>query len=206
VPQDEVKHLSLPPTGVWARCHTAVPSGSPDLRTPSFSLRLLKRPLFVATDLYTTRHQPNYSHPFPLMDALTSTNLRHVTVGVVCLGLARYLYKNSRPKTTPLRGPSTWAPLGYAIELVRNQDLGKLYKSWIDEYGPVFQVPTVFGRKEVVISDPKALAHFFAKDTYSYRMTPAFAFAFKHFVCFESSFYYDLHAYRLLVWTEPFLG
>ncbi|KAG2341448.1 cytochrome P450 [Suillus weaverae] len=44
--------------------------------------------------------------------------------------------------------------------------------AWATEYGPVFKVPGVFGQSKVILWDPKAISHFFARDTWLYNQTP----------------------------------
>ncbi|KIL58929.1 hypothetical protein M378DRAFT_170017 [Amanita muscaria Koide BX008] len=39
---------------------------------------------------------------------------------------------------------------------------------WVSEYGHVFKVPTGLGASRIVISDPKAVAHIYANDSFGY--------------------------------------
>ncbi|KAG1893815.1 cytochrome P450 [Suillus fuscotomentosus] len=48
----------------------------------------------------------------------------------------------------------------------------ELYERWAKEYGPMYKVPGVFGQSMVVLWDPKAISHFFARDTWLYNQTP----------------------------------
>jgi hypothetical protein len=41
-------------------------------------------------------------------------------------------------------------------------------KEWIADYGLVFQVPWAMGSNQVVLCDPKAVAHFYARDSTVY--------------------------------------
>jgi len=46
---------------------------------------------------------------------------------------------------------------------------GSIYEQWANEYGLVFGVPTTLGgNKIVLLCDPKAIAHFYAKETWTY--------------------------------------
>nr|VWP00746.1 N/A [Ganoderma boninense] len=52
-----------------------------------------------------------------------------------------------------------------------NSDAGALYEAWIDEYGPVYRVPAPLGSTRVVLTDPKAIAHFYSVETWTYVQT-----------------------------------
>ena len=73
-----------------------------------------------------------------------------------------------RIKTTRLKGPpsASWI-FGAAKELVQG-DPAAMLEQWAKEYGPVFQVPTQFGRRRTVLTDPKSVAHFYSKETFVY--------------------------------------
>lgn len=43
-----------------------------------------------------------------------------------------------------------------------------LYEAWEVEYGSVFTIPWTPGQDRIVLADPKAVAHFFARDTLTY--------------------------------------
>ncbi|KAF8075772.1 cytochrome P450 [Lyophyllum atratum] len=85
--------------------------------------------------------------------------------------------------TTALRGPrsATWA-FGLSREiLATTNDHCLLFEAWARQYGSVFQVPSLFGGKEVVLCDAKAVAHYYARDTYTYRQTPVNRFVLERF-------------------------
>jgi hypothetical protein len=46
-----------------------------------------------------------------------------------------------------------------------------VYEDWAARYGPVFEVPLAFGRKKVVLTDPKALVHFYSSERAVYVKT-----------------------------------
>ena len=46
-----------------------------------------------------------------------------------------------------------------------------MYERWAEEYGPAYVVPGGFGSKRVVICDPRANAHFYARETFGYVQT-----------------------------------
>lgn len=46
-----------------------------------------------------------------------------------------------------------------------------MYERWAEKYGPAYVVPGGFGSKRVVICDPRANAHFYARETFGYVQT-----------------------------------
>ncbi|KAL5512215.1 hypothetical protein ACEPAG_3500 [Sanghuangporus baumii] len=73
-----------------------------------------------------------------------------------------------RFKTTKLKGPpsSSWI-FGVTKEVFKG-DAGELYEQWAKEYGPVYQIPTPLGGRRTILTDPKAVAHFYSKETFTY--------------------------------------
>lgn len=73
-----------------------------------------------------------------------------------------------RVKTTKMRGPpaSNWL-LGVSREVFQG-DSGALFESWSEEYGVAFQIPTALGSRRTVLFDPRAIAHFYSKETFGY--------------------------------------
>ena len=90
------------------------------------------------------------------------------------LGVAGWLlYKilataRLRLRTTRLNGPpaSSWM-LGLSREVFTG-DSGALCEEWMDKYGVVYQIPTPLGSRRTILCDPKAIAHFYSKETYVY--------------------------------------
>ncbi|KAF7331057.1 Cytochrome P450 [Mycena venus] len=65
-------------------------------------------------------------------------------------------------KTIQLRGPPpTSRILGLSGDILQSPDISLAYEDWAAQYGPVFEVPLAFGRKKIVLTDPKALIHFY---------------------------------------------
>ncbi|KAH7907168.1 cytochrome P450 [Hygrophoropsis aurantiaca] len=78
-----------------------------------------------------------------------------------------------RLRSTKLRGPPNQSfVFGLGKVLQRAEDPGAVYEQWAREYGPVYKVPSALGKTRVVLCDPKAIAHFFARETYTYVLTP----------------------------------
>ncbi|KAF8545928.1 cytochrome P450 [Imleria badia] len=71
-----------------------------------------------------------------------------------------------RLKTTALRGPSNPSLVwGVGKALLLSPDTGEVYEKWAEEYGGVYEVPLALGRRNIVLCDPKAIAHFFGGET-----------------------------------------
>ncbi|KIJ59411.1 hypothetical protein HYDPIDRAFT_162418 [Hydnomerulius pinastri MD-312] len=47
-----------------------------------------------------------------------------------------------------------------------------MYEAWAEEYGVVYQVPSTLGQRRIVLCDPRAIAHFYARETWTYVQTP----------------------------------
>jgi hypothetical protein len=110
------------------------------------------------------------------MDQLTKLD-------VALLGVATWLaYRlvttvRRRLHTTRLNGPPASSWLYGVSKEVFVGDSGTLYEGWMDEYGAVFQVPTVMGSRRTMLCDPRAIAHVYARETNIY-MKNSFAKAF----------------------------
>ncbi|KAG6876262.1 hypothetical protein C0993_004630 [Termitomyces sp. T159_Od127] len=75
-------------------------------------------------------------------------------------------------QTTSLRGPPSQSLLFGLTRIIReSDDASLLMEQWISHYGPVFRVPDVMGSSRVVVADPKAVTHFYAKETFGYVKT-----------------------------------
>ncbi|KAG1808924.1 cytochrome P450 [Suillus subaureus] len=78
-----------------------------------------------------------------------------------------------KQRTTPIRGPRSpgWV-FGFAKTVLDSTTTTELYERWASEYGPVYKVPGIFGQSKVILWDPKAISHFFARDTWLYNQVP----------------------------------
>ncbi|KAI6017137.1 cytochrome P450, partial [Pisolithus marmoratus] len=75
-------------------------------------------------------------------------------------------------KTTKLRGPPrTDLIFGAAKQILESQDEGAIYEAWAKEYGVAYEVPTTLGGKKIVLTDPRALAHHYARESWVYVQT-----------------------------------
>ncbi|KAG1814956.1 cytochrome P450 [Suillus variegatus] len=78
-----------------------------------------------------------------------------------------------RVKTTQLLGPPrTSLVYGVSRDLAISQDSGAIYERWATEYGVAYMIPSVLGGTRVVLCDPRAIAHFYARETWTYVQTP----------------------------------
>ncbi|KAH7913961.1 cytochrome P450 [Hygrophoropsis aurantiaca] len=78
-----------------------------------------------------------------------------------------------RLSTTQLKGPQNPSfALGVGKLLNDSPDAGAVYEQWAEEYGLVFKVASALGKTRIVLCDPKAIAHFYARETYGYVLTP----------------------------------
>ena len=99
--------------------------------------------------------------------------------------LLRWLRTSHRQlRTTQLRGPPSESFLyGVGKRILDADNSGAIYEAWVQEYGPVYAIPSTLGSKKIVLNDPKAIAHFYAKDTWSYIQTQAVRRGLANFVC-----------------------
>ncbi|KAG1818513.1 cytochrome P450 [Suillus subaureus] len=78
-----------------------------------------------------------------------------------------------RLKTTQLRGPPRTSFIyGVSHDLASSQDSGEMYERWATEYGVAYMIPSVLGQTRIVLCDPRAIAHFYARETWTYVQTP----------------------------------
>ncbi|KAJ8592594.1 cytochrome P450 [Rhizopogon salebrosus TDB-379] len=89
------------------------------------------------------------------------------------LYILRGYRKSQKQRTTRIQGPrsSDWV-FGFSKILLDSSIASQLYESWASEYGSVYRVPYALGDSRVVLWDPKAISHFFARDTWLYNQTP----------------------------------
>ncbi|KAH7925025.1 cytochrome P450 [Leucogyrophana mollusca] len=74
-----------------------------------------------------------------------------------------------RLRSTPIRGPPNPSfVFGAGQVLLKAEDPGAVYEKWVAEYGLVFKVPSALGKSRIVLFDPKAISHFYTKETYTY--------------------------------------
>ncbi|KAG1741245.1 cytochrome P450 [Suillus lakei] len=102
---------------------------------------------------------------------LTSSTTR-VSVLVLAFLYLLQVYRR-RQRMTRIRGPQSPSWLfGFAKTVTTTATITELYENWAIEYGPVYKLPHALGQSRVILWDPKAISHFFARDTWLYNQTP----------------------------------
>ncbi|KAG6333221.1 hypothetical protein ID866_5866 [Astraeus odoratus] len=77
-----------------------------------------------------------------------------------------------RRRTTRLLGPPrTEFIWGASKQLLASTDAASIYEAWANEYGPAYEVPTTLWGNKIVLCDPKAIAHYYSKETWTYILT-----------------------------------
>ncbi|KAG2098923.1 cytochrome P450 [Suillus discolor] len=106
-----------------------------------------------------------------LVSPLSGSTTR-IAVVILALFYPLQVYRRQQ-RTTHIRGPQSpgWV-FGFAKIMLDSTATTELYERWAKEYGPVYKVPGIFGQSRVVLWDPKAISHFFARDTWLYNQTP----------------------------------
>jgi hypothetical protein len=61
---------------------------------------------------------------------------------------------------------------GVSHDLTSSQDSGGMYERWAAEYGVAYMIPSILGQTRIVLCDPTAIAHFYARETWTYVQTP----------------------------------
>ncbi|CDO76372.1 hypothetical protein BN946_scf185011.g36 [Trametes cinnabarina] len=106
----------------------------------------------------------------PDVHAISASNALLVTTAVYLFyRIAQSIARRSR--TTPLAGPPRESWLFGIRKAGNDADSAALYEQWAEQYGPVYRVPAPFGSTRVVLTDPKAIAHFYAHETFTYIQT-----------------------------------
>ncbi|KAG1857750.1 cytochrome P450 [Suillus subalutaceus] len=78
-----------------------------------------------------------------------------------------------RLRTTQLRGPPRTSFIyGVSNDIASSKDSATMYEHWAQEYGVAYMIPSVLGQTRIVLSDPKAIAHFYARESWTYVQTP----------------------------------
>ncbi|TFY61456.1 hypothetical protein EVG20_g7054 [Dentipellis fragilis] len=102
--------------------------------------------------------------------ALTPADILLALTGTYALyTLARTLRR--RLHTTRLRGPPRDSFVTGTAERLYTRETGfsgRVFEEWAERYGAAYVLPGKMGRDSVVLFDPKAVAHVYAKDTYGY--------------------------------------
>jgi hypothetical protein len=80
-----------------------------------------------------------------------------------------------RSHTTPLKGPPAKSFLfGLSSYIESAPDGSVFFEQWAKEYGSAYHLPGPFGSSQVVLNDPKALATFYARESWIYLHDPIY--------------------------------
>ncbi|KAG2039485.1 cytochrome P450 [Suillus americanus] len=115
------------------------------------------------------------SSPLSLWTTVRSVGVLNVACSFVALwALVKVLRAlRWRLKTTQLRGPPRTSFIyGVSHDVASSKDSGGMYERWAMEYGVAYMIPSVLGQTRIVLSDPRAIAHFYARETWTYVQTP----------------------------------
>lgn len=90
---------------------------------------------------------------------------------------------NRRAKMTPIKGPARKSLIfGVSRFLEESEDPALVYEEWAKEYGVAFRVPIAMAGSTLVLFDPKAIRHFYSKETFTYVQTPMAKILIENFV------------------------
>lgn len=59
----------------------------------------------------------------------------------------------------------------------------EMFGAWAEEYGAAHEVLTSFGGKKIILRDPRALAHFYARESWTYVHTESTRVFLERGVC-----------------------
>ena len=104
-----------------------------------------------------------------ILPPVANTSAAFVILASVIL-LALHFYRASGfIRTTRLKGPPRESFIyGVSQALLKMSDRSGLYADWVKIYGPVYRLPWTMGTDLTILSDPKAVAHFFSESSWKY--------------------------------------
>ncbi|KIJ58837.1 hypothetical protein HYDPIDRAFT_33751 [Hydnomerulius pinastri MD-312] len=115
-----------------------------------------------------------FTIPLPTIKISVSFRVLDVlAVSVLTWSLIRLARSARRRARAPrLPGPPTNSFIFGYPEVLMTPDGPDIYEAWAEKYGSVYQIPCTLGTKRIVLHDPKAIAHFYARETTTYILTP----------------------------------
>ncbi|KAK7028112.1 hypothetical protein VNI00_014927 [Paramarasmius palmivorus] len=91
-----------------------------------------------------------------------------VTFSLSCAFLLLFL-RSKRQTVGSLRGPPRYSRLfGFELDLLHQENVGDHEFKWVEEYGPTFRVPDVYGTDTLWVTDPRAIQHILHTSGYRY--------------------------------------
>ncbi|KAI6099010.1 cytochrome P450 [Pisolithus sp. B1] len=109
-----------------------------------------------------------------LLTVTRSVTLLDVAAAVATVWALRSALRAARrtSRTTRLRGPPrTDLIFGTSKQVFESLDAGAIHEAWAKEYGVAYEVPTTLGGKKIMLTDPRALAHYYARESWTYVQT-----------------------------------
>jgi len=105
------------------------------------------------------------------MTPVRFTSLSDIAILLAGLWLAYYVtsraFRRSNSVTTRLRGPPANSYI-WGSDRLMSQDNSVEHEEWRETYGPVYRVASTLGKERIMLMDPKAVAHFYARLGYGY--------------------------------------
>ncbi|KAH8795258.1 cytochrome P450 [Flagelloscypha sp. PMI_526] len=102
------------------------------------------------------------------MSHLSLTEVVLVSISALFTSILGSWYLSRRRRfriSTPLRGPKRLHPIwGWNQVIIKTGNIEELYEGWVKEFGSIVGVPTVLWNQKIVLTDPKAITHFYAND------------------------------------------
>ncbi|KAJ7916333.1 cytochrome P450, partial [Mycena leptocephala] len=89
----------------------------------------------------------------------------------LCTKLFLYIWRRGSQSTKLCGPPTTSRILGLSPDLMQSPDSSVSFEEWATRYGPAYEIPVEFGRKHIVITDPKAVIHFYNSERTVYVKT-----------------------------------
>ncbi|KAJ6562221.1 cytochrome P450 [Mycena capillaripes] len=82
---------------------------------------------------------------------------------VAKIGLS--LSRRTTTRGTKLNGPPSDSFIfGVSRRMAKSTDVSLIFQEWAAKYGPIFQIPTAFGERKIILCDPKAVNHFYSME------------------------------------------
>lgn len=136
-----------------------------------------------------------------VLGIIRSTNAIDLAAGLAAILALRmaYLANHKGPRTTRLRGPKPGIFFGADKVIFGASDPVAVYEAWYKEYGAVYEVPLMLGQRKVILCDPKSIAHFFGRDSWSYVLTPENKITVERTVCAISMYFTSLSSQNIQV-------
>jgi hypothetical protein len=79
--------------------------------------------------------------------------------------VVRRIANRKAQQGTKLKGPPNESFIfGLNRRIARAPNSGIVYQEWAAKYGPVFQIPTPFLSRRLILCDPKAVNHFYSME------------------------------------------